>query len=200
VDLVRFAPVVVGGDAGGFRFLLIARMLWDKGVGEYVEAARLIRERWPQPECCLLGFVDAQNPSAITGAQLQTWVDQGVVKYLGVSDDVRAEIANADCVVLPSYREGTPRTLLEAAAMGKPIVTTDAVGCREVVDDGVNGYLCKLRDAGDLAAKMEQMLGLTAAQRAEMGRLGREKMVREFDEQIVIGKYLAAIEAISRKQ
>jgi glycosyltransferase involved in cell wall biosynthesis len=200
VDLVRFAPVVVSGDAGRFRFLLIARMLWDKGVGEYVEAARLVRERWPQAECCLLGFVDAQNPSAITGAQMQTWVDQGVVKYLGVSDDVRTEIASADCVVLPSYREGTPRTLLEAAAMAKPIITTDAVGCREVVDDGVNGYLCKVRDASDLAAKMVQMLGLTAAQRAEMGRLGREKMVREFDEQIVIRKYLAAIDEIAARR
>jgi glycosyltransferase involved in cell wall biosynthesis len=119
------------------------------------------------------------------------------VIYLGVSDDVRSEIAAADCIVLPSYyREGTPRTLLEAAAMGRPIITTDAVGCREVVDDGHNGFLCQPRDAGDLAEKMERMLSLTHEQRSEMGLRGRAKMETEFDEQIVIRKYLAAIDAI----
>lgn len=199
IDLARFAVVPVvphGGTPRKFRFLLIARMLLDKGVGEYVEAARLIRARWPQAECCLLGFVDVQNPAAISRAQMDDWVDQGFVSYLGVSDDVRAEIAQTDCIVLPSYREGTPRTLLEAAAMGRPIITTDAVGCREVVDDGVNGYLCQPRNAADLAAKMEQMLALTHQQRLAMGQRGRAKMEAEFDEQIVINKYLKAIEAI----
>jgi glycosyltransferase involved in cell wall biosynthesis len=124
------------------------------------------------------------------------WVTQGNVTYLGVSDDVRVEIAAADCIVLPSYREGTPRTLLEAAAMGRPIITTNAVGCREVVDDDQNGFLCQPRDAGDLAEKMERMLSLTHEQRSEMGLRGREKMEAEFDEQIVIRKYLAAIEHV----
>lgn len=203
IDLTRFAltPLqAVGHDGRKFRFLLIARMLRDKGVGEYVEAARLIRARWPMAECCLLGFLDVMNPAAISRAQMQAWVGEGDVNYLGVSDDVRTEIALADCIVLPSYREGTPRTLLEAAAMGRPIITTDAVGCREVVDDGVNGYLCKVRDAGDLAAKMEQMLSLSPEQRSEMGQRGRAKMVAEFDEQIVIKKYLAAIEEILKKR
>ncbi|WP_210546243.1 glycosyltransferase family 4 protein [Rhodoferax sp. PAMC 29310] len=199
IDLNRFEVVPLAQEmhpAGKFRFLLIARMLRDKGVGEFVEAARLIHKRWPQAECCLLGFVDAQNPTAISGTQVDAWVAQGVVNYLGVSDDVRAEIATADCIVLPSYREGTPRTLLEAAAMGRPIITTDAVGCREVVDDGINGYLCKVRNAENLAAKMEQMLSLSQDQRKNMGLRGREKMEREFDEQIVIQKYLNAIDAI----
>jgi glycosyltransferase involved in cell wall biosynthesis len=178
-----------------FRFLLIARMLWDKGVGEYVEAAQVLRQRWPQAEFCLLGFVDVQNPAAISRAEMDAWVAQGFVTYLGVSDDVRIQIAEADCVVLPSYREGTPRTLLEAAAMGRPIITTDAVGCREVVQDGHNGLLCQPRDAKDLADKMERMLWLTPAQRAVMGINGRKKMEAEFDEQIVIDRYLAAIKA-----
>jgi glycosyltransferase involved in cell wall biosynthesis len=129
---------------------------------------------------------------------MDAWVAEGVVNYLGVSDDVRAQIVVADCVVLPSYREGTPRTLLEAAAMARPIITTDAVGCREVVDDGVNGYLCKVRDAGDLAEKMEKMLSLSSEQRSEMGKRGRAKMESEFDEQIVIRKYLASIERATR--
>lgn len=199
IDLNRFTPrpkTVGQGDASKFRFLLIARMLRDKGVGEYVEAARLLRQRWPLAEFCLLGFVDVQNPTAISHIEMDAWVAEGVVNYLGVSDDVRTQLITADCVVLPSYREGTPRTLLEAAAMACPIITTDAVGCREVVDDGVNGYLCKVRDAGDLAAKMEQMLSLSIEQRAQMGQRGRTKMVSKFDEQIVIKKYLEAIEEI----
>jgi len=199
IDLNRFTPrpKTVGlGDESKFRFLLIARMLRDKGVGEYVEAARLLRQRWPLAEFCLLGFVDVQNPTAISDIEMDAWVAEGVVNYLGVSDDVRTQLVTADCVVLPSYREGTPRTLLEAAAMACPIITTDAVGCREVVDDGVNGYLCKVRDAGDLAAKMEQMLSLSLEQRSQMGQRGRAKMVSKFDEQIVIKKYLEAIEEI----
>jgi glycosyltransferase involved in cell wall biosynthesis len=203
IDLTRFVltPLGVLGQGGRkFRFLLIARMLRDKGVGEYVEAARLIRARWPMAECCLLGFLDVMNPAAISRSQMQAWVGEGDVNYLGVSDDVRTEIAQADCIVLPSYREGTPRTLLEAAAMGRPIITTDAVGCREVVDDEDNGFLCTVRNAEDLAEKMGRMLSLTHAQRCEMGQRGRAKMVAEFDEQIVIKKYLAAIEEILKKR
>ncbi|MGB4347346.1 MAG: glycosyltransferase family 4 protein [Burkholderiaceae bacterium] len=199
VDLFRFTASRLPGttiEATRFRFLLISRMLWEKGVGEFAEAAKLIRSRWPKAECCLLGFLDVKNPGAISRSQMDELVASGIT-YLGTSDDVRVEIAQADCIVLPSYyREGTPRTLLEAAAMARPIITTDAVGCREVVDDGVNGYLCKVRDARDLAAKMEQMLSLSPEQRSKMGQQGRAKMVAEFDEKIVINKYLAAIEQI----
>ena len=175
-------------------------MLWDKGVVEYVEAAQLLLARCPQAECCLLGFVDVQNPAAVSSAQMDAWVAQGVVYYLGHCDDVREHIAAADCIVLPSYREGTPRTLLEAAAMGRPIITTDAVGCREVVDDGRNGFLCQVRSATDLADKMAHMVALPPAQRQAMGLAGRAKMEAEFDEQIVIKKYLAAIEEILAKR
>ena len=207
IDLTRFSSN--GDDAalhystsndGRFRFLLIARMLRDKGVGEYVAAAKLIRSRYPKAECCLLGFVDVQNPAAISRAEMDAWVAQGDVIYLGVSDDVRVEIAMADCIVLPSYREGTPRTLLEAAAMGKPIVTTNAVGCCEVVDDGVNGYLCRVRDAEDLAEKMLRMIELSPSARIAMGAAGRKKMELEFDEKIVIDKYLEAVGVLVSKR
>jgi glycosyltransferase involved in cell wall biosynthesis len=125
------------------------------------------------------------------------WVAEGVVNYLGSSDDVRKEIAMSDCVVLPSYyREGTPRSLLEAAAMGRPIITTDAIGCRDVVDNGVNGYLCNPRDAEDLAGKMAQFLAMSNEARIEMGLAGRAKIAREFDENIVIERYLDAISAL----
>lgn len=195
IDLAKFSPAPLPAGAP-VRFLLIARMLWDKGVGEFVEAARLLKQRGVDAECCLLGFLDVQNPAAISRQQMNDWVAEGAVRYLGVSDNVREEIAQADCVVLPSYREGTPRTLLEAAAMARPIVTTDAVGCREVVDDGINGYLCKPKDASDLADKMELIVSLTHAEREAMGLRGRKKVEREFDERIVICKYLSAIEEV----
>lgn len=199
VDLVKFRPVPLP-TRHVVRFLLIARMLWDKGVGEFVEAARLLKRRGIEAELCLLGFLDVQNPAAISRKHMDDWVSEGVVRYLGVSDNVREEIALADCVVLPSfYREGTPRTLLEAAAMARPIVTTDSVGCRDVVDDGVNGYLCKPKDAVDLADKMEKIVSMTPYEREAMGLRGREKVEREFDEKIVIQKYLEAIEVILGK-
>ena len=208
IDLTRFictvekygVPYSARNSGNNFRFILIARMLKDKGVGEYVAAAKIIRAHYPQAQCCLLGFVDALNPAAISRAEIDAWVAQGNVLYLGVSDDVRVEIAEADCIVLPSYREGTPRTLLEAAAMGKPIITTDAVGCREVVDDDVNGFLCKVRDAEDLAATMLRMIELSLSERAAMGAAGRKKMELQFDENIVIDKYLEAIGTLARKR
>jgi glycosyltransferase involved in cell wall biosynthesis len=193
VDLSKFQPTPLPARHT-IRFLLIARMLWDKGVGEYVEAARLLKQRGIQAECCLLGFLDVLNPAAISRKQMDDWVAEGVVRYLGMSDNVREEIEQADCVVLPSfYREGTPRALLEAAAMARPIVTTDSVGCRDVVDDGVNGFLCKPKDATDLANKMGHIVSMEPAEREAMGLRGREKVERQFDEEIVISKYLEAI-------
>ncbi|MEF8721765.1 MAG: glycosyltransferase family 4 protein [Candidatus Accumulibacter meliphilus] len=192
IDLTSFVPVPLFGGSP-VRFLLIARMLWDKGVGEFVEAARILKQRGVDAELCLLGFLDVNNPTAISRSQIGEWVSEGVVRYLGVSDNVRDEIAKVDVVVLPSYREGTPRTLLEAAAMGRPIVTTDAVGCREVVDDGINGYLCLPKNAIDLAEKLAMMAALSPSARETMGLRGREKVERQFDEKIVIGKYFKAI-------
>ena len=177
-----------------FQFLLIARMLKDKGIVEFVKAAKLLKESGVKAEFCLLGFLNVQNPAAISSEQMKEWTDQGFVKYLGVSDDVREHIASADCIVLPSYREGTPRTLLEAAAMGKPIITTNVVGCKEVVEHGVNGFLCEVKNAQDLALKMKEMLLLSEDQRKLMGENGRLKMEKEFDENIVIQKYLQAID------
>ncbi|CAD86178.1 MAG TPA: glycosyltransferase family 4 protein [Nitrosomonas europaea] len=195
IDLNRFVPVPLP-DKTPLRFLLIARMLWDKGVGEFVEAARILKKQGVNAEFCLLGFLDVQNPTAISRQQMDEWIAEGVIRYLGVSDNVAEEIALADCVVLPSYREGIPRTLLEAAAMARPIVAADAVGCRDVVDDSINGYLCRPRDATDLADKISRIVALSCIERTAMGLHGREKMEREFDERIVIDKYLRAIEEI----
>lgn len=173
-----------------FCFLLVARLLWDKGVGEYVEATRMVRRQYPTTTFQLLGFLDVKNPTAVSSVQMDDWVDEGVVEYLGVADDVKPYLAAADCVVLPSYREGVPRSLLEAAAIGRPIVTTDAIGCRDAVDDGVNGLLCCVGDASDLAEKMLRIVEMSPIERELMGNAGRKKMELEFDEKIVIDHYL----------
>jgi glycosyltransferase involved in cell wall biosynthesis len=196
IDTLRFqpAPATVTGDRP-FVFLLIARLLRDKGVGEYVEAARRVRREAPDTRFRLLGFLDADNRSAISRAELEAWVDEGLVDYLGASDDVRPAIADADCVVLPSYREGLPRTLLEAAAMGKPLIATDVPGCRQVVRHGVNGLLCGVRDAEALAAAMLEMLRAPAERRAGWGKAARAIVETEYDERIVVESYLAAVRA-----
>ncbi len=197
INLSHFSLAEMPSPSSPVRFLLISRMLWDKGVGEFVEAAELLKGRSASADFSLLGFLDVKNPAAISREQMDEWVKSGVITYLGETDDVRTHIGTSTCVVLPSfYREGVPRTLLEAAAMGRPIITTDEVGCREVVDDGVNGYLCKARDSADLAETMERLIALTPEQRAQMGRNGRKKIECEYDERIVINKYLEVIYAI----
>ena len=190
VDTNRFKPKYKE-QSENIRFLLIARMIWEKGIGEYVQAAREIKKVYPNVEFCLLGFLDVQNPGAITKNEMDEWVNEGVINYLGISDNVDVVIQTADCVVLPSYyREGTPKTLLESGSSGKPIITTDNVGCRDVVEHGVNGYICKPRSWEDLKLKIEMFLALDYNQRLEMGKESRKKIKREFDEEIVINKYL----------
>jgi glycosyltransferase involved in cell wall biosynthesis len=199
VNLEKFKPNKNKQDIESrntFRFLLIARMLKDKGVVEYLHAAQSLKIDGFNIECCLLGFLDVENPAAISTTEMDKFVRQGYVTYLGVSDDVKKHIACADCVVLPSYREGTPKSLLEAAAMAKPIITTNVAGCKNVVEDGVNGFLCEVKNVHDLENKMKLMYLLPNEERQMMGKKGRLKMELEFDENIVIQKYLQAINAI----
>jgi len=199
VDVKKFKPIEVKKKDNIFRFLLIARMLWDKGVGEYVEAAKIIKQKYQNVEFQLLGPIGVDNPKAISKDQIDKWVKEGIVNYLGVTDDVREYIARADCIVLPSYyREGIPRTLLEAASMEKPIITTNSVGCKEVVDDGINGFLCRVKDVRDLADKMEKMMNLDEEERKKMGKRGRKKVLRKFDEKIIIERYLSVIRSMLR--
>lgn len=196
VDLEHFAPAPLpGGDAP--VFILIGRLLWDKGVREYVEAARVVRTQYPKARFQLLGPLGVDNPSAIGQADVDAWVREGVVEYLGEAHDVRPYIAAADCVVLPSYREGVPRTLMEASAMGRTIVATDVPGCRDVVADGKTGLLCAARDSASLAARLTQMIGLGPAGRAAMGARGRQKVIDEFDEQHVVERYKTTIRALT---
>jgi len=162
-----------------------------EAVGVYVDAARMVRARFPDVEFALLGFIDERGSDAVSREQMDEWSREGVISYLGEAEDVRPVIADADCVVLPSfYREGVPRSLLEAAAMSRPVITTDTAGCREVVDDGVSGYLCRPGDAGDLGEKMMRMVGHSHQELLAMGKAGRNKVARSFSEEIVIDSYI----------
>ncbi|MEM5367331.1 glycosyltransferase family 4 protein [Paraburkholderia azotifigens] len=180
-----------------FSFVLIGRLLWDKGVGEYVEAARRLRATYPHARFQLLGPVGVDNPSAISQAEVDAWVREGVIDYLGEAHDVRPLIAAADCVVLPSYREGVPRTLMEASAMGRPIVATNVPGCREVVADGVNGLLCEARSVESLAAALARMLDMHDDERRAMAGRGRAKVMQEFDERVVVDRYKSLIQQLT---
>lgn len=210
VDLRHFAPTANSSTDGQdsivsqrpFVFLFIGRLLGDKGLLELVQAFNLLRQQLIQeahsalPAACLkiLGPDGGTNPTAITSSLLNEWRQDPQLELLGHVEDPRPRIVQADCVVLPSYREGTPRSLLEAAAMGKPLITTDVPGCREVVRDGQNGLLCRVKDPQDLARAMLTMMKLSDAQRQAMGLASRELAEAVFDENRVVEKYLQAMD------
>lgn len=194
INLQHFQPIeTVASGERPFRFLLVSRMLRDKGVEEFAAAAALVRQHLPGVQFQLLGPVDTKNPNSIALARIMEWQKSGLVQYLKETDDVRPYLSQADCIVLPSYREGVPHSLLEAAAMARPIIATDVAGCRDVVGDQENGLLCKVRNAADLAEKMLHMARLPEERRLQMGAAGRHKAIAQFDENIVIAKYLSAI-------
>ena len=194
VDIEHFKPMGRPAKDGKTRYLLLARMLWEKGVGEFVQSARKIREKHPDAIFQLLGDADVKNPSAIGRKQITDWEREGVIEYLGVTSDVRPIINEADCVVLPSfYREGVPRTLLEAASMEKPIVTTDSVGCREAVIPNETGWQCEPKSVKSLTESLEKFLALPEKHREEMGKAARRYVVHRFDEKKIIEKYFDAI-------
>jgi glycosyltransferase involved in cell wall biosynthesis len=179
--------------------LLVARMLWHKGIGEFVEAARALRARGLDAQFVLVGPEDTGNPAAIPGSTLRQWVEEGAVQYLGERSDVRELMAAADVVALPSYREGTPRTLLEAAAMGKAMVASDAPGCREVVDHEATGLLVPPRDAGALAEAIERLL-LSPDLRLQLGEAARRKAEVDFDESVVAARFLDLYDGLLRRK
>lgn len=195
INLKHFMPKTFKKNKE-FTFLLIARLLYDKGIMEYVEAVKSLRVRGVMAKFQLLGAQDPLHKRGISPTLLEQWINNDTVEYLGTTDDVRRFIDKADCIVLPSYREGTPRTLLEAASSGKPIVATNVPGCNNVVENNYNGFLCKLKDAEDLAGKMYDMLLLNEDEWAQMGKNSRAKVEKQFDERIVIDKYMSAIRLI----
>ena len=196
VDLDRFKPAPL--PDGPVTFLFIGRLLGDKGVREFIEAARQLRRELPDARFELLGPLDEGNRTAIGKDELDRWVAEGAIDYLGGTDDVRPFIARATVVVLPSYREGLPRSLLEAGAMARPAVATDVPGCREAVVDGETGFLCRARDSRSLAEAMKRLAALSAERRKAMGVAARRRVEEKFSETVVISAYLGELGKISK--
>lgn len=181
VDVGIFAPTPL--PDGPVTFLFVGRLLKDKGIQEYVDACRSLSGQGASARFRILGPLDS-NPKAIQAAEVAGWVREGVVEYLGEAKDVRPALAAAHVLVLPSYAEGTPRSVLEAMSMGRAIITTDAPGCRETVQHGVNGYLVPVRDSQALAAAMRALCA-DPDTLARFGRAGRQVVEARYDVRLV---------------
>lgn len=194
IDLKQFEPREL--PVGPAKFLMIGRLLGDKGVREYAEAARIVRSAHPAATFQLLGPTDQANRTAIRRSELEEWIARGDIEYLGAVEDVRPYIGASTAIVLPSYREGLPRSLLEGAAMARPLIATDVPGCRQLVAEGVTGFLCEARSADSLAAAMIKLIHLDDTGRTRLGLAARELAEREYSEELVVGAYLNALKSL----
>lgn len=196
VNTKRFHPNLRENKEGKFQFLFIGRLLYDKGINEYIEAIRLLKARYSNVTFNVLGPFYEKNDTAISQEKLEEWIEADLITYLGFTDHVEKYMRYADCVVLPSYREGLSKVLIEASSMGLPIVTTNVPGCKDVVIDGETGFLCEVKDSKDLADKMEKLLLLDDKALSEMSAKARRRAVEVYDEKIIIKHYKAAIDSI----
>ena len=195
IDLRRFQPETYHKNKK-FTFLLVSRLIHDKGIIEYIDAIKILKERGLNANFQLLGSKDYEHRRGIQEDIINDWLEHNVVEYLGSTDDVRPYMKASDCVVLPSYREGTPKSLIEAASTARPIVATNVAGCNNIVEDNVNGLLCEPHSAEDLADKMAEIMSLDEQSLANMGQQGRKIAESRFSEKIVIDKYLHLIKTL----
>lgn len=194
INCEKFKPLPKSDLSTSFVFLFVGRLLYDKGVIEYLKAAEIVKDQFPEITFQILGSLDKDNPSCISLEILEDYQRKGIVTYLGTSDDVKDKIRNSDTVVLPSYREGLPRVMLEAISMAKPVITTDTAGCRDTVIDNVTGFLVPVKNIDKLADAMIKMINLPDSERVRMGKNGRELALEQFDEKAVIENYFQNIE------
>lgn len=180
----------------GFKFLLIARLVWDKGIREYIESAKLIKQQYPEVKFEIIGPSGVQNRTAISSSEIEKWRSENIVEYIGEVDDVRKYIKDASCIVLPSYREGTSRVLLEASALARPTIATNVPGCKEVVLDGISGFLCKEKDVQDLYKRMKEMISTPNEVRFKMGKSGRKHVESSYCHKLVCQIYYDAIKKL----
>jgi len=183
---------------GRFIFLMSSRLLWSKGIGVYADAARILQKKNIDARFELLGFFEKHHPDSISEEQLYLWEQEGLIHFNGFAKDVRPYLKNADCLVFPSfYNEGVPRVLMEAASMELPIITAFNRGCKEVVLNNSNGYVCTPNDPFDLADKMEKMMNLTVEERSRMGKNGRSLVIKKFNVTRVIEEYDRTLRKLS---
>jgi glycosyltransferase involved in cell wall biosynthesis len=190
VNTKHFAPSPPHGDNRPFQFLMSTRLLKSKGIGLYADAARILKKKNYHVKFSLIGFFENNHPDSISPENLKKWEDEGLITYLGFADDVRPYLQKADCMVFPSfYNEGVPRCLMEAASMEIPAITSFNRGCKEVVLNNSNGYICNLNDPFDLADKMEKMINTSSDERQRMGKNGRQLVLKKFDICKIIEEY-----------
>jgi glycosyltransferase involved in cell wall biosynthesis len=196
VDTTVFYPAPYAHANKEVTFLLIGRIIRHKGIYEFVRATRLLKQQGLSIRCQLLGFFDDDNPVAIARHEVKEWTDTGLLTYLGHTDQVAPFIEQADCIVLPSYREGLPLSLLEGASMCKALIATDTAGCRSLIDEGVNGYLCREKDSVHLAEKMAVYYHLPDDAKKQMGFAGRNKVLSAFTREKITGIYWEKIHSL----
>lgn len=196
VDTNYYTPEPEASNDRKTTFTFIGRLLYDKGIREFIEAARIVAGVNNSCQFWIVGELDAENPATVEKEDLLQWVEDDIAYYHGFLKDVRPVITKSDCIVLPSYREGLPRIILEGMSMGKPVITTQTAGCEETVDEAKNGYLVPIRDAAKLAEAMKKFLMLTKEEKTAMGVSGREKAMLEFDSKIISRTYLQIVKNI----
>ncbi len=186
VNIAHFAPMDAPVRNGITRFTFIGRLLYDKGIKEFVQAASDIKTRYNgKSKFTVVGEIDKDNPSSVNPDELAEWVHEDIIDYRGYVKDVRSIISNSDCIVLPSYREAIARSLTESMAMGKPIIATETAGCREAIDQGENGFLVPIKDRDSLREAMDKIINMNNDQLKSMGEKGRQKTIKEFDDRII---------------
>lgn len=190
VDTEKFSPIPFPVRSHEtVSFLMIARLLRDKGIYEFIEASKIIKKKYPDTMITVVGGLDTKNPSSVSHQELDAWKSEGIINFVGNVDDVRPYLAAHDAVVLPSYHEGLSKSLLEAMAMERPIIATDISGCRSLVDPGINGWLVPVKNSEALAQAMETCIAMNKEQLINMGIIGRNKVLETFDEKIIIEEY-----------
>jgi glycosyltransferase involved in cell wall biosynthesis len=200
IDIKHFDPTLCKeAKKDEFTFLFVGRLLTDKGIYELIKAFEKLKKEKPKVKLIIVGSPDEGNPNSASKGELEKWVKEGLIEWHGFQEDVRPFYCMADCVVLPSYREGVPRVLLEAMAMEKPIIATDAPGCKNVCVDGVNGFLVKPKDVEGLYSAMKRMVELEDEKLREFGKAGRRLAEEKYSVEKIVGEYINLIEAVLSK-
>lgn len=190
IKLDDYNPTPQNNESSAFTFLMAARALKEKGLVEYAKAASIMKNEYPNVTVAFMGEIGSQNDSAIPESTFNLWIKEGALQYWGYDKNIQTYIDKSDCVVLPTfYREGVPIVLLEALAMKKPIITTNAPGCKDVIKDGLNGYNCEGRNVDSLVSAMKKMISLSKEERIRMGDFGRKQVEENYNMDIIWSHY-----------
>ena len=199
VDLLKFKPIK-NKKTENTNILFIGRIIADKGIYELIDAAKIIKKEYSNVTFILMGMLGVKNRTSISKSEVYNWVNEGLIEFVPFKDDIRMVLGDSDLVVLPSYREGTPKTLIEAASMAKPLIATDVPGCREVVIHEVNGFLCQVKNPVSLAAAIKKFIELDYSCKIEMGLKSRELAEQKFDINKVNNSYINELNKIQNEK